>query len=676
MINSRALTVFFVFVVFFGILVVKLFTIQVSNHEKYLLIANRQSTKSEILKAQRGVIMDRNGTVLAYSKDDISFFVDTKMINLKSRMKLAGKFAKVFGKDSVHYFNLMKLRKKKRNVCIIKKASQKKALLMKNFINSSLIKKEDVTRVYPYGSLAAHILGFTNFTNKGVSGIEKEFNKELKGKDGRVFFERDAANRVVAVDENLSVKSQVGKTLYLTINYTYQKILEEELSAGLKKFDGKEAVGIIMNPNNGEILALANLPTFDPQNIKRLSTESRRNRAICDSYEPGSTIKPIVMSMLLDKNLVRENEVINTENGVYKLGRTTIRDDHKYKNLTVTEVIEHSSNIGISKLSKRLDDNVFYKYFRDYGFGQSTSITLPGEVEGKLKKPHDFNSITKPFMSFGYAISTTPIQITTAYSALVNGGVLFQPHIWEKVVDGNGNVVKKNHPSMIRKVISKSTSDKVKRMMIGVVENGTATRAQLKNVLAGGKTGTSQQLIDGKYSKKNYNTSFVGFFPAEQPTAVVYILVKNPKKAKYGGDVAAPIFKNVAERLIEADLSLVPQNYKIERKENYFNDLRLKITSASNKRHGFVTSDIGERKNKDKDKVKNSVINRTTMPNIKEKTKREAIAVVSGLSLNYKAVGTGYVVFQSIEAGAKIKSGSFLIFQCKPKTKLKSLRIN
>ena len=478
MINSRVLVVFFTFMFFFGFLGVKLFTIQVSNHEKYSLIANRQHTKSEILKGQRGVIKDRNGTVLAYSKNDISFFVDTKMTNLKSRRKLAGKFAHVFGKDSSYYINLMNPNKKKRNVCIVKKTSQKKALLLKDFTNSSLIKKANFTRVYPYGSRAAHVLGFTNFNNKGVSGVEKEFDEELKGKDGKVFFERDAANRIVAVDENLSVKNQVGKTLYLTINYTYQKILEEELFNGLRKYKGDEAVGIIMNPNNGEVLALANLPTYDPQNIKFLSVDSRRDRAVSDTYEPGSTVKPIVMSMLLDKNLVRVNEVINTENGVYRLGRRTIRDDHKYKKLSITEIIEHSSNIGISKLSGRLDKNVFYKYFRDYGFGQSTSINLPGEVDGKLKKPRNFTSLTKPFMSFGYEISVTPLQLITAYCALVNGGTLFQPHIWQKVVDAKGNVVRKNQPSIIRRVIRKSTSDMVKKMMVEVVENGTATKAR------------------------------------------------------------------------------------------------------------------------------------------------------------------------------------------------------
>ena len=458
MINSRALVIFFVFVFFFFFIGVKLFTIQVSNHEKYSRIASRQHTKSEILKAQRGVIKDRNGTVLAYSKNNVSLLVDTKMASLKTRKKLAGKFSKVFGKDSLFYLNKMNKKRKFRNVCIVKETSQEKSILMKSFINSSIIKKEDFTRVYPYGSLAAHVLGFMNFNHVGVAGIEKEFNDELTGKDGKAFFERDAANRIIAVDENLSVKSQTGNTLYLTINYTYQKILEEELSAGMNKYKGKEAVGIIMNPNNGEVLALANLPTYDPQNIKLKSVDERRDRAVCDTYEPGSTVKPIVMSILLEKNLVRENEIVNTENGVYKLGRITIRDDHKYNQLTAAEVIEHSSNIGISKLVRRVDDNVFYKYLRDFGLGQTTSIGLPGEVDGRLKKPHDFEKVTKQFMSFGYEVTVTPLQLTTAYCALVNGGLLFQPHIWQKVVDTKGNIVEKEQPSLIRRVISKKTS--------------------------------------------------------------------------------------------------------------------------------------------------------------------------------------------------------------------------
>jgi len=674
MISSRVLTIFFIFVFLFFFIGVKLFTIQVSNHEKYSRIASRQHTKSEILKARRGVIKDRNGTVLAYSKNNVSLFVDTKMARLKTRKKLAGKFAKVFGKDSLYYLNKMNKNREVRNVCIVRKTSQEKSILMKKFVNSSIIKKDDFTRVYPYGSLAAHVLGFMNFNQIGVAGIEKEFNDELTGKDGKVYFERDAANRIIAVDENLSEKSKPGNTLYLTIDYTYQKILEEELSAGLKKYKGKQAVGIIMNPNNGEILALANLPTYDPQNIKLKTADARRDRALCDTYEPGSTMKPIVMSILLENNLVRENETVNTENGVYKLGRITIRDDHKYNKLTAAEVIEHSSNIGISKLVQRVDDNAFYKYLRDYGFGQTTSIGLPGEVDGRLKKPRNFQKVTKEFMSFGYEVAVTPIQLTTAYCALVNGGLLFQPHIWEKVVDVKGNIVEKEQPSLVRRVISKKTSDKIKSMLVGVVENGTGKEARLNNVRVGGKTGTSQQLIDGKYSKENYNTSFIGYFPTEHPNAVVYILVKSPQVKKYGGDVAAPIFRNVAKRLIEADLNLVPENMKIKREQNYFDNLRLKIASGSSKEKGFVTSDIGEI---DKEKNPKKIIgSRTTMPNIKNITKREAISIASGLGLKYRAVGSGYVVFQSIEAGEKIKKGSFLIFQCKPKTKLKSLRIN
>ncbi|MCK5457114.1 MAG: penicillin-binding protein 2, partial [Melioribacteraceae bacterium] len=359
--------------------------------------------------------------------------------------------------------------------------------------------------------------------------------------------------RVITVNQDLSIKPTPGHTIQLTINKNYQKILETEVRDGLKKFKGESAMGIIMDPNTGEILASTNQPDYDPKNYNIYSNSKRRNRVLTDTYEPGSTIKPFIMSMLLEEKLTYEDEITNTENGTWRVRGATIRDTHEYDYLTSTGIIEHSSNIGIAKLSDKIDDDTFYRYLRDYGFGSLTSIDLPGETPGVLRKPKNYSKISKKFISFGYEISVTPIQLAAAYSALVNGGELMQPYVVQKVTDSRKNIVEEFYPIKIRRVVSKKTSERVKKMMKEVVEDGTGTEAYISGLSIGGKTGTTQKLINKQYSNKEYNSSFVGFFPVEDPQIVILIVVSSPEVGRYGGKVAAPIFHEITKRILDGD---------------------------------------------------------------------------------------------------------------------------
>ncbi|TSA27646.1 MAG: PASTA domain-containing protein [Ignavibacteriales bacterium] len=663
MINSRALIITGLLLLVFVLLIVKLFTIQISKHEYYTLIADRQQNKPQSVKAERGTIKDANGEVLSYTMDNISFYVDRRMMTPQRVDSVVSIFSRVFANKKEYYKKIID--DGFTNVCLEKKVSMDKAFQIKKNVIEGLFSEEDFTRIYPYGSLASHVLGYVNRDMVGVEGIEKVYENELMGTDGMYTYERDVLGRILSIDENISKAAIPGNNINLTINKTYQKILEEELSTGLQKYNGQSAVGIIMNPNTGEILALANSPDFDPANYELFPADSRRNRAITDTYEPGSTIKAIIMSILFDRGLAKENEIINTENGTFVYKNVKIEDTHKHENLTVRQVLEQSSNVGMAKLSERIDDETLYKYLRDFGFSNATSVDLPSEANGLLKKPGSFSALTKPFVSFGYEIAVTPLQMIAAYSAIVNGGTLLQPFILKSITDQNGKIILENQTKKIRTVIEKSTSDLIKDFMVGVVEHGTGIEAQLPDVLVGGKTGTSQQLVNKSYSSSQHNSSFIGYFPADDPKVICFILINAPQVGQYGGLVAAPIFREVAKRMIETNLSLVPNKKKIERKQNLIDQLVADIkTAPKTKSVSFLNVGDKSLTNISTRKIYNE--NPTTMPNLINQSMRDAIARLNEIGMQYKVIGTGKVVWQNLEPGSNIIPGTVCLLKCEP----------
>ncbi len=660
--NSRALLSIFIFFVAFIAISVRLFNIQVRDHDKFKYYAERQQNRIYPIKAERGIIKDREGKVLAYTKDDISLFADTRMLTKFRRDTLASALSSVFGKSKNHYYKLFD--SKKGNVLLEKKVSRVESLLLSDLVVDGFFKTEDYTRVYPYGKLASHVLGFVDQAENGATGIEKQFNDYLSGQDGRLLVERDALGRIVTVNDALTVPALTGAEVTLTISQQYQSILEEELEKGLNEYQSNSGVGIIMNPQNGEILAMASLPNYNPSSYSQFSNEERRNRILTDTYEPGSTIKGIVMAMLMDEGKVNPNEVINTENGSYKFLRTRIKDTHAFEKLTVQEVLEQSSNIGMVKLSTRIDDNAFYKYLRDFGFGNTTSIDIPGETGGRLKKPDEFSKYTKAFVSHGYEIAATPLQVITAFSAVINGGILYQPHVVKKVNSNVNNEVVQFDSKKIRKVISEKTSEKMKNLLIGVVENGTASLARLDDMLIGGKTGTSQKLINGSYSSSEYNSSFIGFFPADNPQVICLVVIDSPKIGRYGGRVAAPIFKNIAERIIESDINFSPYRKDIKRKnetnKNFLIAENLETENYVPKNEIFITANYSE--NSNEKEVEN--YSRTTMPSLYNKSIKESITRLTALGIKYKIKGSGKVIDQSIMPGTKLKEGMICELVC------------
>jgi cell division protein FtsI (penicillin-binding protein 3) len=653
--NSRVLFLLICVFIFFIAIGVRLFSIQILKSEELKYLAERQQTGIEKINADRGMIYDRNNVLLVYNRNDVSFYLDMRMISKEEKKKIGEKFSSVFDKPISYYSDLLKISGK--TICLEKKAPSEKAMILKNFKAVGLFYEEDPTRIYHYNNLASHILGYVSNDFHGVNGIEKSFNDQLSGVNGIMFVEKNAIGDMITVAEEQTKAAVPGNNIVLTINKSYQVILEEELKKGLENFGGTSAVGIIIDPNNGEILAMTDQQDYNPNYFWEYSDTVRRNKALTDTYEPGSTFKTITMSALLDQKLCRDDEVINIENGKYKFNNVIINDSHNGNStLTVRGILEQSSNVGISKLVRRIDDDLYYKYIRGFGFGNYSSLDLPGEAQGSLKNPMGWSPITKAFLSFGYELSVTPIQLISAYAAVINGGILYQPQIIKRMIDNKGVVLNENVPKQIRTVITKETSSRMREYLRGVVEKGTGKAAKLDFISVGGKTGTSQKLVDGKYSKSQYNSSFLGFFPVENPQILCLILVNSPERGKYGGAVAAPIFKEVAEKIIRSNEKFFQSNQTIKQEKpeliNSYSSINpeSKITPVSNHTTKKIDNIYA---------LKNNL-----MPDLSNYSLRDALLFLSQLGLKYTISGSGTVVAQSILPGVRIQKGLTCKISC------------
>jgi len=649
--NSRALIVIISIIIFFIALVIKLVDIQIVRAEEYSFYAQRQQTGVEKIEAERGLIYDRNNVLLVYNRSDVSFYVDLRMIKQKHKNEIAQIFANKFKKSKNHYLNLMKGSKK--TICIEKKTPIEIASSLKHIKYTGFFYKDEPTRIFHYDNLAAHVLGYMDHEDKGVIGISEYFEDALNGEDGSRIIQKNAVGETVTVNDEEVNPAIAGDDFYLTIDKSFQLILEDELRKGVDEYGAVSGTGVIMDPNTGEVLALANIDDFNPNEYWKYNDFQRRNRAITDTYEPGSTFKSFTFASLIDQKLCRLNEKINLENGTYKFQNVRIKDSHPLKNLDVVGILEQSSNIGVAKLVQRIDDKIYFKYLRGFGFGNSTSLTLPGETAGKLRKPNEWSKISKTYLSFGYEISVTPVQITAGYCALVNGGVLYEPQLVQRQISKDGVLIHEFSPKEIRRVIASETSDVMRELLGGVVKNGTGKKAFSELISIGGKTGTSQKLVDGSYSKQHYNSSFVGFFPVENPRIVCLILLNSPDQGKYGGLVAAPIFKNVAERIVQND---------IEKFQEYLNPDLMKNLKFAEDNSGRSYQNKTQIKPISVKEVKLSSNNK--MPDLINCQVKDAIYALTKLGVKYKIKGTGIITSQSIIPGQKLTGKEICLIEC------------
>jgi len=440
-----------------------------------------------------------------------------------------------------------------------------------------VILNEKFDRVYSYETLAAQTLGYVNHKEQGMIGLEASYNDMLKGQDGLQKVRKDVHGNIYAYVGATKKQPLDGYHLHTTLDAHIQAIVEEELKQGIEKTGANYGTTIVMEPSTGAIKAMANYPTFDPNRPGALAGENRRNYAIADQIEPGSTFKLVTAIAAIDQGVVNPNEIITTPNdGKLAMHGLMLRDHDPLGDLTFKQVIQKSSNIATAKIAGRLSKETYYQYVRNMGFGTPTNIDLPNESSGVLKKPYQWSLVTLPWMAHGYEIQATPLQIAQAYAIFANNGLMMKPYIVKKITDGQGNIIKQNRPLKVRSIANRQTFKTLRPIFESVVsDSGTAPQASIEGLSIAGKTGTAQKVKNGRYTA-TYRASFVGFFPSDQPKYVCLVILDEPQTSIYGGVTAAPIFKNIASRLVSQhnDIELnYPENNNMLTHEKYVPEL-------------------------------------------------------------------------------------------------------
>ena len=550
--------------VIFAALLYQLVRIQIFDHKKYTSLAFSQQFQKQDIPTRRGVIFDRNGLKLAESVQVSSVFADPLVI--KDKKKTAQVVSQVLGLNKTKVEKL--LNKKKRFVWIKRRIPDEQEDVLKQRNLKGIGFRHEYKRVYPYEKLCSHILGFTDIDQNGLEGIESSLNEVITGSKGSKVVEKDGRQRQFSTLQGETVSAKYGNSVFLTIDCEIQSIVEDELENACSKWKPDSAVAIAMDPFTGEVLAMANYPSFNPNFVQDSSPRERRNRVITDYFEPGSLIKPLIVSGALDSGLVNEDEQFFCHNGAYKVRCRVIRDVHSYNYLSVADIVIHSSNIGMAQLGMRMDKNRLYSYLKNFSFGEKTGIQLPGEAKGIVRPLNLWSLDSTISVSFGYETAVTPIQLVNAFCSIANGGTLLKPQIISKITDYSGKRVKKKYktPERVRRVVSPEIAREVMSPILeNVVKEGTGKKAMLLTYSVAGKTGTAKKLQrvgnKMKYSNK-YIGSFVGYAPVDEPKVCVLVSLNEPKNgAYYGGTVAAPAVGNIIKRTLDY-LEVGPQYVK------------------------------------------------------------------------------------------------------------------
>ncbi len=511
------------------------------------------------LHSKRGDILDRNGEQLAISVPAASLFADPSLI--KHPRQTAQKLARVL---PLSYKDIYKklTKKNSRFVWVARLLDEPVRKKITDMGEKGLGFKEEFKRVYPNKSLLAHAIGFVGADGRGLEGLEARYDAHLHADDEALNLPKDARGRYLVEDGWLFMQNRDGDDIFLTIDADLQYYVEQELKRSVAHHEADAAWAVVLDPKTSEVLALASLPDFDLNRVAQAPEAARRNRFATDVYEPGSTMKTLFLSGALNRGVVEPNTVFNTAKGEIEIDKRTIREsdtNHKFSQLTTSEILAVSSNVGVAKISLKMKSQDIYEDLKNFGFGEKTGLDISGESKGLFATP-PWRDHHKANISFGHGIAVNALQMANAYAAIANGGVLNRPYIVSKK-RGISGLVTVNHASEIRRVMSRKEASRMKMLLVEATgEMGTGKAARVKGFPVAGKTGTAQK-VDPKglgYLKGQYISSFAGFLPANDPEFLIYVVIDNPRKnGYYGSETAAPVFSRIAQYAINKK-GLVP----------------------------------------------------------------------------------------------------------------------
>ncbi|MCK8823679.1 penicillin-binding transpeptidase domain-containing protein [Fuchsiella alkaliacetigena] len=614
-IRKRIFYLFLIVVFIMCITVFRLAWIQIYRSDFYQQLALEQRLRKLKVEPQRGFIYDRTGEELA-----ISGSADTIVAlppEIEDPEQVAAELDSVL---SVEYDEIYELiTRRAYAVYLARRVPSEKAERVRELDLTGISFTEESRRFYPKGSLAAHILGFTGVDNQGLNGLELTYDDMLRGTPGRIMVEKDAAGHEIPEGVERYLDANDGNDIHLTIDHVVQYIAERELENALQINEAEGGTILVMDPRDGSVLALANQPSYDPNNFAEYSPSSWRNAAVSDSYEPGSTFKIITASVGLEEGAVNVSDsffcpgYIKVEGEKINCWRSGGHGGQSF-----AEVVANSCNPGFVQVGQRVGRDDFYRYTKGYGFGDATRINLPGEARGQLYAQEEVGPVELATMSFGHGISVTPIQLTTAVSAVANNGVLLQPRLVDKIKDNEGEIIEKFEPQKVRQVVSEETSQTMHDLLEGVVTEGSGEKAQIPGYRVGGKTGTAKH-----YGVDKYDSSFIGIMPLDDPQLVILAAFKGVTSYPYyGSQVAAPVFNKVAKDVVRY-LEIPP-------------------------------SEKGSQLAEDFEEVE--------IPDVEGLSLEEADFKLRELGLNFKIEGTGDEVVEQLPyAGAKVREGTTVI---------------
>lgn len=606
-------------------IIVQIFRVNVIEGDGLRELWSNQAIDYISIPAQRGNIYDANGSLLATNSVTYKIAVDPLFpgITRDDLNHISEVLAAHTGRSAAHYMNRIRNASPNARYIVLERSISVHAREdIRELGIRGVILEEEYKRNYSFGSLSAHALGYVNHNLNGMTGLESVYNTQLQGVSGRQQVRRDRSNRIFAYVGAPRNMPQQGLSVHTTIDSYIQAIAEEELEEGIRRHRAKHGTAIVMDPRTGAIKALANYPTYDPNAPGSIDSENRRNFAVSDMLEPGSTFKLVTAIAAVEQGVVDFEEVFETpESGMLQIHGQWMRDHDPLGSLTFTEAIAKSSNIATSQVAMRLSPETFYQYARNLGFGTQTKIELPNESAGRLQRPYEWSRVTLPWMSIGYEIQVTPIQILQSYAAFANGGIMMKPYIVSHLSDERGRIQHRTKPSKVRRVAKKETIDKLLPVFQSVVsDSGTAGWAAVEGLDIAGKTGTAQKYIDGRYTT-SYRASFAGFFPADDPKYVMLVLLDEPRTSYYGGFTAGSIFREIATRIAGLD-----------------NDIRRNLGPGA----------IAQ-------------IDHRVVPMVKGGDKRSAQTKLDAQRIPYRTSGSGnYVIEQTPSAGEAILRNSFV----------------
>ena len=660
------------FIVGFVLVGWRAFSLQVLQEREWIERADRQHQKTIPLIPQRGTIFDRNGEALALSMEIDSIFAEPR--KLVDREQAARLLAPIL--DLPLATLRAKLAGERGFVWLKRQVPPEQAKRVRNLKLEAVGTIKEHKRFYPNSTVGAQLIGFTGLDPNGLEGLEAAYDKNLLGRGGYLVMERDALGRGIGAGIPEVQGATRGHDLHLTIDENLQYIADRELAVAIQEYNARAGVVIVLEPDSGRILALANQPEFNPNAVSRYKRENWRNRAISDTFEPGSTMKVFVMASALNEGVVTPNQLVHCENGSYRVGGRTIHDHHPYGILTAEDVLKVSSNIGSAKIGKMLERKRLHSYLRDFGFGQRSGIDLRGEEIGILRDPSRWFEIDIATISFGQGVSVTPLQLAVATGAIANGGYLMEPYLVEKITDSAGQVIEERQPKMVRQVVKSEVAARVARMMEAVTadDRGTGTKARVPGFRVAGKTGTAQKVdpVTGGYSADKRIASFVGFVPAEAPRLVVLAMIDEPRGQVYGGLVAAPVFARVATQSlhylkVKPNQPLAPEdNLPLPSLEEILAQAK-KEQEAAAKREAAEAAvlppaaaepDAAEEPAPAEQEAETAVAAGPQMPDFKGMSYRQVIEVMQAKGINVSLRGHGRVIDQSPLPGAAIPYGA------------------